>query len=127
MGPFVFDLRPEQVLSERFALGTCATDAHSSSIVIIFTMSLQVGETGYMIGHLYSSVTSNAPTVTATATFRRILVRCAVPCSFTWPITFISIVTEQTIPAYATDGTIVEPLQPSDESGFVLAPEANGG
>ena len=35
--------------------------------------------------------------------------------------------TEQPIPAYASDGSIVAPLQPPDDSGYVLAPEANGG
>ena len=33
----------------------------------------------------------------------------------------------QPVPAYASDGSIVEPLQPPDASGFVLAPEVNGG
>ena len=33
----------------------------------------------------------------------------------------------QTVPAYAPDGSIIVPLQPPDDSGFVLAPEANGG
>ena len=33
----------------------------------------------------------------------------------------------QSVPAYAADGSVVDPLQPPDASGFVLAPEANGG
>ena len=33
----------------------------------------------------------------------------------------------QPVPAYAPDGSVIEPRQPSDESDFVLAPEVNGG